>query len=179
MGCRLVAASRVAMQGLMEFEIGRADALRSCKRLSPIQHPNPLRGCNSALAQYFDTPSLRVAGFEDEDEDEDDSRQTFPYLERPHSQGRSRTPQRYAAKAGPGPLRLVEHGIITRLIRDTPGNGWYPSNPGTNTSKGPPSSAERDSPSRCQTNPISPCSRSVTGTEKTPPVSDSEKTNSI
>jgi hypothetical protein len=31
---------------------------------------NPLRGCNSDLAQYSNTPALRVAGFEDEDENE-------------------------------------------------------------------------------------------------------------
>lgn len=34
-----------------------------------------------------------------------------------------RSPNRYAAKAGPKPLRLVGQGIITRLIRDTPGKG--------------------------------------------------------
>ena len=34
-----------------------------------------------------------------------------------------RSPNRYAAKAGPKPLRFVEQGIITRLIRDTPGKG--------------------------------------------------------
>ncbi len=34
---------------------------------------NPLRGCNSDLAQYSNTPSLRAAGFEDEDDDEDEN----------------------------------------------------------------------------------------------------------
>jgi hypothetical protein len=29
-------------------------------------------GCNSDKAQYSNTPSLRVAGFEDEDDDEDE-----------------------------------------------------------------------------------------------------------
>src|SRR5260370_41149954 len=38
---RLIAVSRVAMQGLTEFEIGRADALWSCKRLRPVEHPRP------------------------------------------------------------------------------------------------------------------------------------------
>ena len=33
---------------------------------------NPLRGCNSDLAQYSITPTLRAAGFEDEDDDEDE-----------------------------------------------------------------------------------------------------------
>jgi hypothetical protein len=32
--------------------------------------PYPLRGCNSDLAQYSNTPSLRATGFEDEDENE-------------------------------------------------------------------------------------------------------------
>jgi hypothetical protein len=32
-------------------------------------------------------------------------------------------PNRYAAKAGPDPLRPFKSGIITRLIRTTPGNG--------------------------------------------------------
>jgi hypothetical protein len=33
----------------------------------------PLRGCNSDLAQYSNTQSLRAAGFEDEDEDDDEN----------------------------------------------------------------------------------------------------------
>ena len=33
----------------------------------PFSIPNSLRGCNSDLAQYSNTPSLRAAGFEDED----------------------------------------------------------------------------------------------------------------
>jgi hypothetical protein len=45
---------------------------------APLQHPYRLRGCNSDLAQYSNTPkfqysntpSLRAAGFEDEDENE-------------------------------------------------------------------------------------------------------------
>ena len=37
------------------------------------EHLQPLRGCNSDLAQYSNTPSLRVAGFEDEDEDDDEN----------------------------------------------------------------------------------------------------------
>jgi hypothetical protein len=38
----------------------------------PESIPNPAdAGCNSQLAQYSNTPSLRVAGFEDEDDDED------------------------------------------------------------------------------------------------------------
>jgi len=36
-----------------------------------ISTSNPLRGCNSDFAQYSNTPSLRAAGFEDEDDDED------------------------------------------------------------------------------------------------------------
>jgi hypothetical protein len=41
--------------------------------LVPLRHLYPLRGCNSDLAQYSITPSLRVAGFEDDDEDEDEN----------------------------------------------------------------------------------------------------------
>jgi hypothetical protein len=36
--------------------------------LAPHQHPQPVTRCDSDLAQYSNTPSLRVAGFEDEDE---------------------------------------------------------------------------------------------------------------
>src|SRR5258707_6049012 len=55
------------------------------KYLPPLQHPYPLRRCNSDLAQYSNTParnasrsdaggpSLRAAGFEDEDDDEDEN----------------------------------------------------------------------------------------------------------
>jgi hypothetical protein len=52
--------------------------------MSPIGHiraislPNPLRGCNSDLAQYSITPSLRAAGFEDEDDDEDEDEDEAP-----------------------------------------------------------------------------------------------------
>jgi len=43
-------------------------------RLLPLQHPYPaVAGCNSDLAQYSITPSLRAAGFEDEDDDEDEN----------------------------------------------------------------------------------------------------------
>ena len=38
-----------------------------------LQHPYPLRGCNSDLARYSSTPTLRAAGFEDEDDDEDEN----------------------------------------------------------------------------------------------------------
>jgi hypothetical protein len=39
----------------------------------PESIPNPAdAGCNSDLAQYSNTPSLRVARFEDEDDDEDE-----------------------------------------------------------------------------------------------------------
>src|SRR5258707_9367818 len=38
-----------------------------------ISTSNPLHGCNSDLAQYSNTPSLRAAGFEDEDEDENEA----------------------------------------------------------------------------------------------------------
>src|SRR5258708_17618443 len=53
--------------------------------LPPLQHPYPLRGCNSDLAQYSNTParnasrsdaggpSLRAARFEDEDDDENEA----------------------------------------------------------------------------------------------------------
>ncbi len=44
-------------------------AARSFRRAASA--PNPAdAGCNSKLAQYSNTPSLRVAGFEDEDENE-------------------------------------------------------------------------------------------------------------
>ena len=40
----------------------------------PESTPNPAHaGCNSKLAQYSNTPSLRVAGFEDEDDDKDEN----------------------------------------------------------------------------------------------------------
>ena len=40
----------------------------------PFSIPNPAdAGCNSDLAQYSNTPSLRAAGFEDEDDDEDEN----------------------------------------------------------------------------------------------------------
>ena len=42
----------------------------SCR---PFSIPNPLGGCNSDLAQYSITPSLRAAGFEDGDEEEDEN----------------------------------------------------------------------------------------------------------
>ena len=58
--------------------------IRTSRSLVPTgltrrQHPNPPGGCNSDLAQYSNTPSrhhsitpsLRAAGFEDEDDDED------------------------------------------------------------------------------------------------------------
>jgi hypothetical protein len=40
---------------------------------NPLQHPYPLRGWDSDLAQYSNTPSLRAAGLEDEDDDEDEN----------------------------------------------------------------------------------------------------------
>jgi hypothetical protein len=40
--------------------------------LRPFGIPNPLGGCNSDLAQYSNTPTLRAAGFEDEDDDENE-----------------------------------------------------------------------------------------------------------
>jgi hypothetical protein len=42
-------------------------------RYRPLGIPNPLGGCNSDLAQYSNTPTLRAAGFEDEDDDEDEN----------------------------------------------------------------------------------------------------------
>jgi hypothetical protein len=44
--------------------------MQSLKVNCLASNPNPLCGCNSDLAQYSNTPSLRVAGFEDEDDDE-------------------------------------------------------------------------------------------------------------
>jgi hypothetical protein len=42
--------------------------------MRPESIPNPGdAGCNSQLAQYSNTPSLRVPGFEDEDDDEDEN----------------------------------------------------------------------------------------------------------
>jgi hypothetical protein len=49
-------------------EDSSADALNRFDR--SFSTSNPLRGCNSDLAQYSITPTLRVAGFEDEDENE-------------------------------------------------------------------------------------------------------------
>jgi hypothetical protein len=37
-----------------------------------LQHPSPLRGAHSGFAQYSNTPSLRAAGFEDENDDENE-----------------------------------------------------------------------------------------------------------
>ena len=43
-------------------------------KMRPESTPNPAdAGCNSKSAQYSNTPSLRVAGFEDEDDDEDEN----------------------------------------------------------------------------------------------------------
>ena len=40
----------------------------------PFSISNPAEaGCNSDLAQYSNTPSLRAAGFEDDDDDEDEN----------------------------------------------------------------------------------------------------------
>jgi hypothetical protein len=48
----------------------------------PESTPNlAVARCNSKLAQYSNTPSLRVTGFEDEDDDEDEN-------EAPHEGGR-------------------------------------------------------------------------------------------
>jgi len=45
-----------------------------CYLLFGASFPNPAdAGCNSDLAQYSNTPSLRAAGFEDEDDDEDEN----------------------------------------------------------------------------------------------------------
>ena len=42
--------------------------------IHPESTPDPAdAGCNSQLTQYSKTPSLRVAGFEDEDDDEDEN----------------------------------------------------------------------------------------------------------
>ena len=42
--------------------------------MCPESTHNPAdAGCNSKLTQYSNTPSLRVAGFEDEDDDEDEN----------------------------------------------------------------------------------------------------------
>jgi hypothetical protein len=38
----------------------------------PSSNPNPLRACNSDLAQHSNTPTLHTPRIEDEDEDEDD-----------------------------------------------------------------------------------------------------------
>ena len=43
------------------------------RQLYALQHPYPLRGCNSDLAQYSITPSLRVAGSEDENDEDSGS----------------------------------------------------------------------------------------------------------
>ena len=54
----------------------------------PESTPNPADpGCNSELAQYSNTPSLRVAGFEDDDDDEDENENEAPQEWRPN--GRS------------------------------------------------------------------------------------------
>jgi hypothetical protein len=55
--------------------IGRTKGL--CFRSTFVGTPNPAdAGCNSQLAQYSNTPSLRVAGFEDDDEDENEAPHT-------------------------------------------------------------------------------------------------------
>jgi len=48
----------------------RSPATPVCR---PFSTPNPLRGSNSDLAQYSNTPALRAARFEDEDDDEDEN----------------------------------------------------------------------------------------------------------
>ena len=49
--------------------------LKSCiTKHCPFSIPNPAdAGCSSDLAQYSITPTLRAAGFEDEDDDEDEN----------------------------------------------------------------------------------------------------------
>jgi hypothetical protein len=76
--------------------------------MCPYSLPNPLRGCNSDLAQYSDTPSLRVTGFEDEDEDEDDD-------------GSSSLPvfQSFPAKLEKGETLGCKAGELVRELRRT------------------------------------------------------------
>jgi hypothetical protein len=63
-------SSRIA-QGFYEAELALAWVMPPGN--GPESNPYPLRGCNSDLAQYSHTPSLRVAEFEDEDEDDDEN----------------------------------------------------------------------------------------------------------
>ena len=47
--------------------------IREPRKIELLSIPDPLRGCNSDLAQYSTPPSLRVARSEDEDEDDDEN----------------------------------------------------------------------------------------------------------
>ena len=49
--------------------------------VSPESTSNPAAdaGCNSKLAHCYNTPTLRVAGFEDEDDDDDEDEKEAPY----------------------------------------------------------------------------------------------------
>jgi hypothetical protein len=82
--------------------------------MCPYSLPNPLRGCNSDLAQYSDTPSLRVTGFEDEDEDEDDD-------EDENASGSSSLPvfQSFPAKLEKGETLGCKAGELVRELRRT------------------------------------------------------------
>ena len=53
-----------------QINCSRSQFASRCVRIPLFRRfstPNPLRGCNSDLARYSTTPSLRAAGFEDED----------------------------------------------------------------------------------------------------------------
>jgi hypothetical protein len=47
--------------------------IREPRKIELLSIPDPLRGCNSDLAQYSTPPSLRVVRSEDEDEDDDEN----------------------------------------------------------------------------------------------------------
>jgi hypothetical protein len=75
---------RLAGKSGMRLGLGRAAAtdyspglqpwVDRLKRTRPGSGANPAdAGCNSQLARYSNTPTLRVAGFEDEDDDEDEN----------------------------------------------------------------------------------------------------------
>jgi hypothetical protein len=71
--------------------------------MRPESTPNPAdAGCNSELAQYSNTPSLRVAGFEDEDDDEDEDED-----EAPHEQESGTALWSSAAQVNPRRTNLV------------------------------------------------------------------------
>ncbi len=104
----------------------RSGAAPSCIprliRDTPLLHPYPLRGCNSDLAQYSNTPTFRAAGFED---DED----SLPDEALPSSVGSSVSERSRENEArlleGSRFVRLQFYKLIAGCSRKLPRTCWY------------------------------------------------------